>query len=678
MTSMRNHLAAITLCVVLVTSMAAVFAAETLTYRDLVRRYTDLERLAVLPDGSEKAAMASSYLRDSKYDAENDKYVGWGANGDGWGFIRKEGDSIVMAELEGPGCIWRIWSAAPEQGHVRMYFDGAEKPTFDMPFRDYFKGEVAPFTRKNLTYVAASGWNMYLPIPYQKSCKIVADEKWGGFYHFNYTTFPKGTKLPTFSAELPTDDAKALNELDEFFATKIGDDPKGKKDGEETVSKGIELKPGQSVTLADIKGPRAITAIRFKMAFGDRESEMAPLRELALRITWDGQDKPAVLCPLGDFFGTAPGFNKFKSLPVGMTDDGFYCYWYMPFAKSALVELVNDGKTETRKVEYSITHAPLGRSFDGLGHFHAKWHRDTGRVPKDRPVDWELLLTKGKGRFLGAMLHCWNPYDGWWGEGDEKFFVDGEKFPSTFGTGTEDYFGYAWGNPSLFERPFHGQTMSMGNAGHQALYRWQIADEVPFTSSFDGYLEKYDQYQPVSDFAVMTVWYLSPDGTDDYGIPPVEERTGYFSWPPTKVSGIHLLEFPKRGKVKAQDMRRFPGFKWTNNEQLLWVDGQVGDSITVLVDAKETGKYKLEAILTKSQDYAIIEISLDGKTLGEQIDLFDMKTQPYGPIDLGTHDLEKGQHKLEFKLAGFNEEEQKVRPNCRFMGIDDIRLTPEK
>ncbi len=164
-----------------------------------------------------------------------------------------------------------------------------------------------------------------------------------------------------------------------------------------------------------------------------------------MRITWDGQAQPAVWCPLGDFFGTAPGVNLYKTLLTGMTDKGFYSYWYMPFAKSAVVELVNED-TVHRHLEFQITHAPLDRPFDGLGHFHAKWHRDTVELPRDRWPDWLMLQTQGRGRFCGVSLHVWNPQGGWWGEGDEKFFVDGEKFPSTFGTGSEDYFGYAWGN----------------------------------------------------------------------------------------------------------------------------------------------------------------------------------------------------------------------------------------
>src|SRR5208283_2805440 len=101
----------------------------------------------------------------------------------------------------------------------------------------------------------------------------------------------------------------------------------------------------------------------------------------------DGQAKPAVWCPLGDFFGTAPGVNLYKTLLMGMTEQGYYSYWYMPFAESAVLELVNED-TVPREVRFEITHAPLGRPFAGLGYFHTKWHRDTVELPRDRWPDW--------------------------------------------------------------------------------------------------------------------------------------------------------------------------------------------------------------------------------------------------------------------------------------------------
>src|SRR5690348_10675695 len=167
--------------------------AEKLSYVDLVGRLTDLKYLATLPNPGDQCAQWSSYDRKSRYDSATGKYINWDANGDGNGFIRREGDQEVLAEMEGPGCIWRIWSALPKQGHVRIYLDGAAEPAVDLPFAGYFDGKNAPFTRKALVHTVARGWNNYTPIPYQKSCRIVADRDWGAYFHFGYETFPKGT-----------------------------------------------------------------------------------------------------------------------------------------------------------------------------------------------------------------------------------------------------------------------------------------------------------------------------------------------------------------------------------------------------------------------------------------------------------------------------------------------------
>ena len=105
--------------------------------------------------------------------------------------------------MKGPGCIWRIWSAAPKDGHVRIYLDGASEPAVDLPFVGYFDHKHAPFTRSAIVHTVSMGWNNYTPIPYQKSCKIVADPGWGAYYHFNYATFPKGTRCPPSSANWP-------------------------------------------------------------------------------------------------------------------------------------------------------------------------------------------------------------------------------------------------------------------------------------------------------------------------------------------------------------------------------------------------------------------------------------------------------------------------------------------
>jgi len=143
-----------------------------------------------------------------------------------------------------------------------------------------------------------------------------------------------------------------------------------------------------------------------------------------------------------------------------------------------------------------------------------------------------MLKTEGKGRFVGFGLHIWNPFGGWWGEGDEKFFVDGEKFPSTYGTGSEDYFGYGWGCYDPFQRPFHTQSRVDGaHEFHIHNARWHISDQIPFHTSFFGTIEKYYSNKKPCLFAGTAFWYLNPDGKDPYPTDlPLEERTGYFGY----------------------------------------------------------------------------------------------------------------------------------------------------
>jgi hypothetical protein len=299
-------------------------SGERLTYIDLINRLTDLEQLAVLPARGEKCVQWSSYDRKSKYDQASGKYVDWAANGDGDGIIRKEDGKLVFAEMQGPGVIWRIWSALAKEGHVKIYLDGAEEPAVDLPFIGYFNRKNEPFTHPALVHETARGQNCYVPIPYQKSCKIVAEKNWGAYYHFTYTTYPEGTILPTFRRKLSPSESEALNRANEALS-RCGVDPAGKRPGENTVLNTVVAVPGDTVTVAQLEGTAAITAIKVSVDLPESPANYDVLRELVLHIYWDGRSEASVWAPLGDFFGSAPGVNKYKSLPLGMTDEGFYC-----------------------------------------------------------------------------------------------------------------------------------------------------------------------------------------------------------------------------------------------------------------------------------------------------------------------------------------------------------------
>jgi hypothetical protein len=651
-------------------------AQENLSYVDLVNCMIDLEHLSVLPAPGETCKQWSSYDRASKYDESSGKYVHWDANADGKGIIRRANGKDVLAEMKGPGCIWRIWSARALTGHVQIYLDGSETPAVDLPFEKYFSGDTAPFDYPRLSYDlgkrGSSGQNLYFPIPYQKSCKIVAENRWGEFYQIDYATYPAGTKLPTFDAALSAEAKAALGKVNAYFDENLGTDPAGRRTGEVVLAGEATIAAGAASASLRVEGSRAITAIRGRVTspFKDREDQMAALRHLVLEIRFDSQKDPAVCCPLGDFFGTSPGENYYRSLSLGMTNDGYYSFWYMPFGQSAELRIVNDGGTP-RTLAYEITHAPLTKPTERLGYFHCKWHRDTVELPDDRWPDWMLLKTDGRGRFVGVNLHVWNPRSGWWGEGDEKFFVDDEKFPSTFGTGSEDYFGYAWSHPGLFQKAFHGQSMSENNLGHQSLHRWEILENIPFQKSFEGVIEKYYPNKKPTLYACTVRWYLAAGGVDPYGPLPAAERWGYCVRPPAPEGALKVLSFTA-GFTQVQDTSDWPGGKWKDDDQLWWVGGKPGDQLDIAMPVKEKRRYAVSVILTKASNYGIVQFYVNGAKAGKPIDLYGEKVANTEPIALGSFELPAGEQKLTVEITGANEKAEKAY----MFGIDQIILTP--
>ncbi len=662
----------------LIAAMVLIFAipaaAKQYSYPDLVNMLVDLERIAQLPVPGEKCLQWSSYDRSSYYDEETGKYVNWDANGDGFGgkgWIRKEGGKLVLAEMEGPGCIWRIWSATPQDGHVRIYLDGSSTPAVDLPFIGYFNGENAPFDRDGLVHIVASGKNSYVPIPFAKSCRIVADSDYGEFHHFTYTLFPKGTKVPTFSRNLDAASLKVLDRVNEQVK-KCGPKFLESHYRGTTAAKTITISPKERVSRFEIPGPAAIYSLIVKPQLPEEvDAQRQILRELELAIYWDGDDEPSVWTPLGDFFGTAPGINLYDSLPCGMTPQQMYSNWFMPFKDVAKIEFINSGDKEIT-LEYEISFTPLAAGVSKYGRFHAKWHRDAF-LPKEpeRQIDWTLLTTQGRGRFCGVSLEIWNPRGGWWGEGDEKFFVDGEKFPSTYGTGSEDYFGYAWSDPTLWEHAFHSQPISEGNKGHVNVSRWHIADNIPFQKSFEGYIEKYFSNERPTLYAATAYWYLDPSGHDPYKPFALEERTNWYPELkyPLEIAGILVQEKPV-GAIEAQGMQTFTMDKWQKNDQLWWI-GEMGAELKIALNAKKAGLYKITTRLTKAADYGIIQFALNGKTISEPMDMyFADGVIATDEIDLGLHELSAERHILSVKVVGINPDAIK-----RYMvGIDYVKI----
>ncbi len=670
--------------------------AETYSYIDLIQKMKDLEGLATLPDSGEKTLEFSSTDRSSTYSSADDTYHNWSANNDGVSTVRPNDDGgRIMAEMTGPGCIRRINGATSNTAHVKIFLDGSTVPAVDLAWDDYFIGTQTPFVHGTLAYRISGGFTNYYPIPYQKSCKVVAYDNWSSYYFVEYTTFPKGTVVPTFTRTLTAEEKAALANLDDYFSHGLGSDPVGARPAQTTDSNAYAIVGGQTVTLLDQPGEGAITGIRIRVnALATKAEQWAALRELAISMRWDGESAPSVWAPLGDFFGSACGLNPYRALPLGILEDGWmYAYWYMPFAAGAKVTLKNDG-TKSRAVQAVLVRAALTKPIGTLARFHAKWNRNMFQpVRKDRWPDYTVLKTTGRGRFLGFMLHLFKPDDQedpasgagnyWWGEGDEKFFLDGEKFPSWFGTGSEDYFGYAWATPDLFSKPYHSQAFNEGGIhwkGNRVLNRFQITDNIAFQSSFEGTIEKYysDAY---ARYGVMPYWYLAPGGNDAYGEVPLSERTGYYESPQagdtTRIEGEDMTVLSRTGgslTPQYMDWASLDG--WSNRRHLFWYknnlsDVQANSSAVLGFSVGRAADYHVRLNLTQAFDYGTIRFSLDGTACGDAVDLYHDGPVTTGEKEFCTRSLYAGNHQLTLTVTGKNAAAQGY-----YMGLDYVKLIP--
>ena len=678
-------------------------ALSNYSYVDLVNMLKDLERLAVLPDSGEISAECTSRDRSSTYNQTTSQYTNWSANGDGVGFIRMNNDGgKVIAEMTGPGCIWRIWGGSESGSHVKIFLDGSAVPVVDLAWSDYFNHSQSPFNYTSLVYNvrsglnnSAGGLNNYIPIPYTSSCKVVSYTDLGSFFQIGYSKFPLGTVLPDFSRNLTLPEQNALSNVDSYFLNGLGTDPAGERPGQVTDSTGYTINGGQTVIPLDYSGQGAITGIRIRVnGLLSKSEQWSALRELAISIYWDNESKPAVWAPLGDFFGSACGYTPFKALPVGKFENGWmYCYWYMPFDSNAKLIIKNDGST-SRNLDISITRSSLTKPIASLGRFHAKWNRNAFPVTRtDRKPDYTVLTTTGKGRFLGFMMHVYKPNnnsdpnsapgDYWWGEGDEKFFVDGEKMPSSFGTGSEDYFGYSWATPDYFSKPFHSQVYNEGGIlwkGNRSLNRFQITDNIPFQSSFEGCIEKYYS-NTYAQYGVMPYWYLASGGNDPYGEVSLAERTGYYETPlprdTTRIEGEDMTVLSQTaGSLVIQDETVF-GSGWSNNKHLLWYKNNLSDVvqnssavIEFLVKSKDL--YSIRAVLSKAGDYGITQLYIDNKKIGGPVDCYNNNVTRTTELTLETMELSQGTHELKIVMVGKNSS-----ASGYYFGLDYLKLVKE-
>jgi hypothetical protein len=413
------------------------------------------------------------------------------------------------------------------------------------------------------------------------------------------------------------------------------------------------IKPGDTLTLAELDGPGIITHIWFTIAHD------APFysRLLTLRFYWDDESHPSVECPVGDFFGIGHGVDKsFMSLPIRVTSDGKArnCYWPMPFRKKARLTVSNESDRPCRAFYYYIDWQKHKQLPEDTAYFHAMYRQE---YPCVMGRNYLIADIVGRGHYVGTIQSVYHASPGWYGEGDDFFFIDGAEEPQIRGTGTEDYFCDAWGFRQQ-DGPFYGTPLWEGyNTGDRGTaYRFHIVDPITFTRSLrveiehkgsqtfpdgktSGFIERDDLMSSVA------LWYQTEPHKPWPPLPPGPDRlpfreqalaVGYKLVPEARHSGAPL-EVQALGGV-------------TDGKQLWFRPTSAGAWVEVPFSLTNELTAELWLKVVHARDYGTWRVKLDGKDLGT-FDLYNATITPTAHR-LGMHTLSAGSHTLRCEGVG--------------------------
>lgn len=520
----------------------ALLAIEPITVESLLNEMVNRDTLAQYPKTNFKLKQASSYSRKSKTPQDPKD---WFSNHDcnhrpsDQNFVRIEENNgekeWVLMEHQGAGAIVRSWmpfKKAPKGVMIRFYLDGSAKPALEGNVCSLLNGEGLipfPFAHKSLLSAVS-----FYPIPYAKSCKVTMTGE-PFFFQFTYREYLPDTPVKTFSMK----DFETAKLLANYVGKKLLTPPSDVKEGIGFTAN-LGKKEVKSIELP--AGTFAVRELKVKLGKSIADSVT---RSLVLKIEFDG--KETVWTPVGDFFGTGIGIHPFQDWNRTVLEDGtMTCRWVMPYQKSGKISLVNFGE-QSVKIELEAKTGAWKWNENSL-YFHANW-RGQYPVPTRPYSDWNYLNIKGRGVYVGDTLTVFNPVDKWWGEGDEKIFVDGESFPSMFGTGTEDYYGYSWGgtNTDFYEHPFHAQpranlfdklhrksTDKKSTKGFSTETRVRSLDVIPFDQSLQLDMEVWAWEDCHMAYGVGLYWYGDTTATSNR----VPDPQGILIIPDLKKDGI--------------------------------------------------------------------------------------------------------------------------------------------
>lgn len=646
------------------------YKIDSINVRSLLREMVDFENLARQPEPFFKQATASSYDRKSHQGGD-----AWFANYDVGQYVRTETNNgrneHVLADLKGPGTITRIWSPNPKNANVtRFYFDGETQPRIEVPLAGLFNGKTKPFGQ-DFSYISGTGGNLYYPIPYGSLLKITIEEKDKPlrlYYEIGYRTYPVSTSVETF------DPQKADTWQDvqvEVAQALIRPESTPKTEELHEINQRQVIPPGQTHNLFSARGEHAVYSWSARVLdtkesseWDDPERAHNAYRLLILGIQFDGEK--SIETPLGDFFGSGPGVNPYENLFFTVDKSGWMTSrLLMPFKKWMILSLTNTGPIPyTVEINMRVAaHSFTDRSY----HLRAQWGTLTRQTWP--PFDMNFLNVTGEGKVVGSVYEFANDGLIWWGEGDQKIFIDGESFPSTFGTGTEDDYGYAYGYNGPFTRTYHAQTRVDGPAsgGHISLNRWFVLDALPYPKSirFDQEVWHWMPCKPT--WAYVVYWYAKPGSPgpvaiDFQTLAPVDLGIRENMLDPFE--GETLTVETKGGTAEKQRLANC-----SRAHHLVWEDNKPGDRLTVHFTTPKAGRYSVELNLCMSPDYGRYRFSINGVAVNQLIDCYSPKLYWLHP-KLGVFDMKEGDNTLTVEAL-------KPNPNASaksLFGLDYIFL----
>lgn len=430
---------------------------------------------------------------------------------------------------------------------------------------------------------------------------------------------------------------------------------------------------GETLVLADLQGPGVITHIWNTIAGAERSYS----RLLRLRMYWDDEKEPSVDCPLGDFFAAGHGMDvPLDSLPVRVTSHGRArnCYWPMPFRKSARITLTNEGRRPI--AVYYYVDWEKRRSLDNdVAYFHAQYRQE---FPTVMGRNYLVADIAGRGHYIGTVLSVRALSPEWWGEGDDQFFIDGDREPTLRGTGAEDYFCDAWGFVKQ-SGPYYGAPVWEGNetdGGRTTVYRWHIADPIHFTRSLrfelehkgvtfnpDGTIKTHFEERS-DEYSSVAFWYQTEPHKPFPSYP-----VGYARLPHDPAKIIEAEGLLAEAKITDGDVIRqeLPGR--SGGAQLLWRATKADQRLEIPFTVGEAGTYELLLLATQSWDFGIYQLELDGKPLGRPIDLYSAATSDK-EYRFVVRDLPAGRHTLAFVNRGKN-----AASAGYLVGLDGLLIT---